>query len=118
MKKLIYKFAILASLLILMNWIYDKFFFTNDLTKHSDEVQLAWKVTEDSCVVVYTGESSNHSYSWDDKDQRKISDFVFDYFPNMKCGDMTKDASHSEVYYHLLENIDENAAVKTWCLVW
>lgn len=113
MKKLIYKFAILASLLILMNWIYDKFFFTNDLTKHSDEVQLAWKVTEDSCVVVYTGESSNHSYSWDDKDQRKISDFVFDYFPNMKCGDMTKDASHSEVYYHLLENIDENAAVKT-----
>lgn len=113
MKKLIFKFALLALLLIPMSWIYNKFFFNNDVLKHSDEVKLSWKVTEDSCVVIYTGESSNHSHSWDDNDKRKISDFVFDYFPNMKCGDMTKDASHSEVYYHLLENISEDAPVKT-----
>ena len=113
MKKLIYKFALLAVLLILMNWIYVKFFFKNDLMKHSDEVELAWKVTEDSCVMVYTGESSNHSFSWSDKDRRKISDYLFDYFPDVKCGDMTKNASHAEVYYYLLENIPESAPVKT-----
>lgn len=113
MKKLIYKFALLAALLVLMNWIYARFFFKDDLTKHSDEVELAWKVTEDSCVMVYTGESSNRTYSWSDNDRRKISDFIFEQFPGVKCGDMTKDASHAEVYYYLLENIPENAPVKT-----
>lgn len=113
MKKMIYKFALLAALLVLMNWIYGKFFFKDDLLKHSDEVELAWQVTNDSCVVVYTGESSNHTYSWKDKDQRKISDFIFDHFPGLRCGDMTKAASHAEVYYYLLENIPEDSPVKT-----
>ena len=113
MKKLIYKFAILSLLLILMNWIYGKFLFKQDLLKHSDEVQLSWKMAEDSCEIVYTGESSNHSFSWSDNDRRKISDFVFDYFPDMTTGDMTKDASHAEVYYYLLENIPETTPVKT-----
>ena len=113
MKKLIYKFALLAVLLVLMNWIYSRFFFKNDLMKHSDEVELAWKVAEDSCVVVYTGESSNHTFSWSDNDHRKISDFIFDHFPEVRCGDMTKDASHAEVYYYLLKNIPEDAPVET-----
>lgn len=113
MKKMIYKFALLAALLVLMNWIYARFFFKDDLMKHSDEVELAWKVTEDSCEMVYTGESSNRTYSWSDNDRRKISDFIFEQFPGVKCGDMTKDASHAEVYYYLLENIPENAPVKT-----
>ena len=113
MKKLIYKFALLAVLLVLMNWIYGKFFFKNDLLKYSDEVQLSWKIAEDSCEMVYTGESSNHSFAWSDKDQRKISDFVFEHFPDMKCGDMTKDASHAEVYYYLFKSIPEDAPVKT-----
>ncbi|MBE6345868.1 MAG: hypothetical protein E7067_01455 [Lentimicrobiaceae bacterium] len=104
MKKLIYKFAILSLLLILMNWIYGKFLFKQDLLKHSDEVQLSWKMAEDSCEIVYTGESSNHSFSWSDNDRRKISDFVFDYFPDITTGDMTKDASHAEVYYYLIVN--------------
>ena len=113
MKKLVFKFALLAVLLVLMNWIYGKYFFKADLLKHSDEIELAWKVTNDSCVVVYTGESSNHSNSPLDKDRRKISDFIYDHFPGMKCGDMTKNASHAEVYYILLENIPETAPVKT-----
>lgn len=113
MKKLIYKFALLAALLVLMNWIYGKFFYKADLLKHSDEVQLSWKVAEDSCVIVYTGESSNHTYSWNDKDQRKISDFIFDHFPDVRCGDMTKNASHGEVYYYLLKSIPEDSPVKT-----
>ena len=113
MKKMIFKFALLAVLLVLMNWIYAKFFFKADLMRHSDEVELAWKIAADSCVMVYTGESSNHTFSWSDNDRRKISDFVFDHFPDMRCGDMTKDASHAEVYYYLLKNIPEDAPVET-----
>lgn len=113
MKKLIYKFALLAMLLILMNWIYGYFFLEKDLLKHSDQIQLSWNMAKDSCEIVYTGESSNHSFSWYDKDRRKISDFVFDYFPDVKTGDMTKDASHAEVYYYLLKNIPQTTPVKT-----
>ncbi|MBO7074382.1 MAG: hypothetical protein J6W12_05705 [Bacteroidales bacterium] len=113
MKKMIFKFALLAVLLVLMNWIYAKFFFKADLMRHSDEVELAWKVADDSCVMVYTGESSNHTFSWSDNDRRKISDFIFDHFPDERCGDMTKDASHGEVYYYLLANIPEDAPVET-----
>ena len=113
MKKLLYKFALLAALLVLMNWIYGKFFFKNDLLKHSDEVQLAWNIAHDSCAMVYTGESSNHTFAWADKDRRKISDFIFDQFPEMRCGDMTKDASHAEVYYYLLKHIPDDSPVET-----
>ena len=113
MKKLIYKFALLAVLLVLMNWIYGKFFFKNDLIKHSDEIEYVWKVTEDSCIMIYTGESSNHTCAPTDNDRRKISDFVFDHFPSLKCEDMTISAVHAEVYYYLLANIPETAQVKT-----
>lgn len=113
MKKLIYKFALLAILLVLMNWIYGKFFLKNDMLKHSKEIELVWDVVKDSCTIVYAGESSNITYLPSDNDKRKISDFVFDYFPNMKCGDMTKSAAHSEVYYHLFNNIPENSPVET-----
>jgi len=113
MKKLVYKFAMLAALLVLMNWIYGRFFFKNDLLKHSDEIQLSWKIVEDSCEVVYIGESSNIMYSWSDTDRRKISDFIFDHFPNLRCGDISKSAAHAEVYYYLLESIPEDSPVKT-----
>lgn len=113
MKKLIYKFTLLAILLVLMNWIYAIFFLKKDLLKHSDIIELTWEITQDNCEIVYTGESSNRTYSTSDNDRRRISDFIFDYFPDMKGGDMTKAAAHSEVYYHLLENIPEDAAVKT-----
>lgn len=113
MKKMIFKFALLAALLVLMNWIYGRFFFKNDLLKHSDEIQLTWDVVKDSCVLIYTGESSNLTYTKSEADHRKISDFVFEHFPNLRCGDISKAASHAEVYYYLLENIPDNAPVET-----
>lgn len=113
MKRLIFKFALLALLLVVMNWIYTKFFFHSDLLKYSDEITLSWDVAKDSCVIVYTGESSNHTFSSTDKDKSKISTFFGRYYPDIKCGDMTKNASHAEVYYYLLKHIPEDAPVKT-----
>lgn len=113
MKRLIYKITTLALILVLMNWIYNRFMFKSDLKKFSDEIELSWKVAEDNCQIVYTGESSNHTSAPYDNDKRWISDYISDYFPMMKCGNMTKNASHGEVYYHLLNNIPENAAVET-----
>jgi hypothetical protein len=46
-------------------------------------------------------------------DKRYISDFIADYFPDLKMGNMTHNASHAEIYYELLRNIPPDAKVKT-----
>lgn len=100
-------------LLVAMNWIYSKWFYENDLQAHSDMVNLPRQVVADSCRIVYLGESSNRTYGWAESDQRKISDMVWAYFPNIRCGDMTKDASHAEIYYNMLKLIPKESSVET-----
>ena len=38
---------------------------------------------------------------------------VGDYFPGVRCGDMTKDASHAEIYYNMLKLIPKTSSVET-----
>lgn len=113
MKKTLISIAILAVLLVLMNWVYTVFFFEKDLMAHSDLIELSRKVTADSCEMIYLGESSNKTYSYNDNDKRKISEMLADYFPERRCGDLTKEASHAEVYYYLLKNISRESKVQT-----
>ena len=113
MKKLLIRIGIVAVLLVAMNWIYAKWFYENDLQAHSDMVNLPRQVVADSCRIVYLGESSNRTYGWAESDQRKISDMVWAYFPNVRCGDMTKDASHAEIYYNMLKLIPKESSVET-----
>lgn len=100
-------------MLVAMNWIYSKWFYERDLQAHSDMVNLPRQVVADSCRIVYLGESSNRAYGWAESDQRKISDMVWAYFPNLRCGDMTKDASHAEIYYNMLKLIPKESSVET-----
>ncbi|MBQ6771833.1 MAG: hypothetical protein IJP44_12775 [Bacteroidales bacterium] len=113
MKKLLIRIGIVAVLLVAMNWVYSKWFYENDLQAHSDMVNLPRQVVADSCRIVYLGESSNRTYGWAESDQRKISDMVWTYFPNLRCGDMTKDASHAEIYYNMLKIIPKESSVET-----
>lgn len=113
MKKLLIRIGIVAVLLVAMNWFYSKWFYERDLQAHSDMVNLPRQVVADSCRIVYLGESSNRTYGWGESDQRKISDMVWAYFPSLRCGDMTKDASHAEIYYNMLKLIPKESSVET-----
>ena len=113
MKKLVIRVVVVAALLVCMNWVYSKWFFRNDLVKYSDIVELSWQVADDSCRIVYAGESSNNTYGKEEPDHRKISAYVSDYFPTVKMGDMTREASHAQTYYYMLKHIPEDAAVET-----
>ena len=113
MKKIVIRFAVVAALLVCMNWVYSKWFFKKDLVKYSDIVELSWQVTDDSCRIVYAGESSNNTYGKDEPDHRKISAYISEYFPTVKMGDMTREASHARTYYYMLKHISEDAAVET-----
>lgn len=113
MKKLLIHTVVFAAMLVLMNWIYARWFYQEDLLKHSNLVTMSWQVAADSCELVYLGESSNKTFGYQDKDQRKISEMIADYFPGIRCGDITKEASHAEIYYYLLKNIPKDSQVKT-----
>lgn len=113
MKKLVIRVVVVAALLVCMNWVYSKWFFRNDLVKYSDIVELSWQVADDSCRIVYVGESSNNHYGKEEPDRRKISAYASEYFPTVKMGDMTREASHAQTYYYMLKHIPEDAAVET-----
>ena len=113
MKKLLIRIGIVLALLVVLNWVYSKWFFEKDLRKHSDIVELSWQVVEDSCRIIYLGESSNNNYGEEEISHRKISDFTSDYFPKVKMGDLTKEASHAQTFYYMLKHIPASSAVET-----
>ena len=117
MKKLLIRIVMVLVMLVVLNWVYSKWFFEKDLRKHSDIVELSWQVVDDSCRIIYLGESSNNNYGEKEVNHRKISDFTSDYFPTIKptikMGDLTKEASHAQTYYYMLKHIPKSSAVET-----
>lgn len=113
MKKLLIRIGMVLVMLVVLNWVYSKWFFEKDLREHSDIVELSWQVTDDSCRIIYLGESSNSHYGDEESSHRKISDFTADYFPRVKMGDLTKEASHAQTYYYMLKHIPATSAVET-----
>ncbi len=113
MKKLLIRIGIVLVMLLILNWVYSRWFLEKDLRKHSDIVELSWQVTDDSCRIIYLGESSNSHYGDEESSHRKISDFTAEYFPRVKMGDLTKEASHAQTYYYMLKHIPATSAVET-----
>lgn len=113
MKKFLLHSAFAILLLVLMNWVYTRYFYHDDLLRHSDIVEASWQVAADSCELVYLGESSNKTYGRTDTDHRKISEMLDDTLPGIRCGDITKEASHAEVYYYLLKNNPKDNSINT-----
>lgn len=111
--KALFRVSIIVVSLVLMNFIYVRYFFESDLQKHSNVINQVRSVIDDESEIVYVGESSNITSRADDFDKRAISDFVSDYFPTIKMGDITKEASHAGIYYELLEEIPIESKVKT-----
>jgi hypothetical protein len=113
MKKLLIRIGMVLVMLVVLNWVYTKWFFEKDLRKHSDIIELSWQVTDDSCRIIYLGESSNNHFGDEEWNHRKISDFTSDYFPTVKMGDLTKEASHAQTYYYMLKSLPMKSIVET-----
>jgi hypothetical protein len=112
-KSIIFKVSLLLLLIVCFNYIYKFLFFENDIQAHSPIINLVRNVVTDQDEIIYLGESSNITCRPDDIDKRAISDFVHDYYPSLKMGSITKEATHAGIYYELLRNIPENSKVKT-----
>ena len=113
LKKLLIKLLILGMVLISLNYAYIFSFYEKDLSKNSDIVNKVINEENENADIIYVGESSNVTFRGDDLDKRPISAFLKDYFPRKKIGNITKEAAHAGIFYHLLNIIPENYPVKT-----
>lgn len=112
-RKILIPLIALMLILVGSELLYTQIFYPNDLRQYAPMGFFSDKPLLQQAQVVYLGESSNHTFVVEDEDRRKVSDMVADYFPALRCADITQDAAHAEVYYHLLRRIPEEAPVQT-----
>jgi len=111
--KLLWRLPLLALFALGFNQLYWHYFYEEDLDKYA-QMFLDVGQMEDSCEVLYFGESSNFSYHpTRDTLEDRISDFISYHFPERKFGTINHAAYHAGLYVPLIERIDENSAVKT-----
>ncbi|HBS89098.1 MAG: hypothetical protein A2W91_06450 [Bacteroidetes bacterium GWF2_38_335] len=110
--KISVRFLAIAIFLVISNFIYEAYFLEADIQKHSSVINKV-RAVQDSCEVIYLGESSNTAYSWSDTDVRSISEMMGAYFPGIKTGAISKGAWHAGNYLTLLRNIPEDSKIKT-----
>ncbi|HPE56396.1 MAG TPA: hypothetical protein P5514_07190 [Bacteroidales bacterium] len=106
------RLALLGIILVVMNWIYTRFFFEKDLETFAPDLRKV-RVVPQNTNILYIGESSNYTYREDDLDKRSISDLMNDYFPNLHVSDVTKPASHSGIYKVLLAQLPTDSQIST-----
>ncbi len=110
--KIIIRIIYLIIFLVVSNYVYKVYFFEKDIQQYSDIINLVRKVP-DNADIVYLGESSNTTVRGDDKDKRAISTIIADNFPKLKIYDITKPASHADVYKVLISHIPKTNKLKT-----
>ena len=76
MKKFLIRILMAAALLFVLNWIYTQWFFEKDVEEHSDVLRLVLKMRDDSCRIVYLGESSNITCGYWETNKRSISAYL------------------------------------------
>jgi len=112
LKKIGFKILILFISLILMEVFYDIFIYKTDLNKHSPII-FNLRFIEDSCTILYLGESSNFNYNPKDSCRKRISVFASGYFPGVAFRTLDNSAYHAGIYKILLKNIRKTSPVET-----
>ena len=114
MKTTLKTLLIVAVLCILAEGAYRFLFCQHDRHAYSGPlVALVDQIDSTGADILYLGESSNHTFGLDDTDTAWISEMVGRHFPTLTVRNMTHDASHAEVYYELLRNIDPRCHIGT-----
>jgi hypothetical protein len=98
------RILVLLFAIFIFSLIYETYFYEQDLIENAPEIQKIRSIPEET-ELLYLGESSNNTFHKDDQDQRSISAFTFDYFPDIPSHGITRLAAHGEVYYYMLRNI-------------
>ena len=99
-------------MLVGFNFIYKSFLFEDDLNQNSPLIGQI-RSTIDSCEVVYLAESSNFTYSGEDDDRSRISEFAAGYYPNLSFCSIDQGALHAGNYKVILQNLENSQTLET-----
>lgn len=112
LKKILIKAFFLLVLLVIINFIYTKWFYESDIQEHSEVINLVRNIPNDADII-YIGESSNTTFRENDVDKRTISEFIGDHFPTLNTYHITKPGSHAGIYKVLLNQIPKENQAQT-----
>lgn len=110
--KILFRLILVFVIGLLCNSVYIKLFYEKDLITHCDILDDLNNVIKETDII-YLAESSNLANAPDDKDKRRLSEFINDYFPSLKIGRVNKGAIHAKTFLYLLKNIPDTANIKT-----
>jgi hypothetical protein len=110
--KLGLKFVLLVVVLVALNFLYSKTLYLKDLEENCTLMPLSELAAKEKADIVYIGESSDITYSKNDKDNSRISGFLGKNFPQYVTSSLSKSACHAGVYYDVLRNIPDSSQVK------
>lgn len=96
----------------LMNYVYTKYGFEDDLDKNADMLHLVRSLPAET-EILYVGESSNITPNENDTNRSSISTFLAGYYPSVDVYDISKPAAHAGIYKVLLQHIPETSRIKT-----
>ncbi len=112
LKKIIKDIIAFVIVMLIIAWVYNKWFFEADLQTHAEMINTIREVPEHTSVL-YLGESSNYTSHPSDTDKRRISAMIGDYYPQLVVSDITKPASHAGIYSAFLQAIPKSTQIET-----
>jgi hypothetical protein len=112
-KKIVIRMMVILVFLPLFNAVYVRYFWKDDLAAEADML-LDLMALQDSCEILYFGESSNFSYNAEkDSMPDRISDFIGYHFEGIRLGTINSSAYHAGIYLPLIKQISTQSKVQT-----
>lgn len=100
------RLLVLLLFVWLLNFLYTKFLWEDDLRTYDAHLLLELMDKQDSSDVIYFGESSNFSIHPDDTQRLSISQLIDLQLP-WKVSAINKGAYHAGIYYPLIQRLDQ-----------
>ncbi len=110
-KKIALKGLLLLGVLAALNFVYDWFFYRQDIADHSEAGQLLMQV-QDSADILHFAESSDFTIGDEDIDKRSTTQFLAEYFPHQRLRPVAKGAMHAGNYHDLLRQLPASSPAK------
>lgn len=103
---------LLLAIVLLLNQVYKRTFWRDDLDKHAD---LLWELQkhQHECDMLYFGESSDFHTDSTDVSKKSTSHFASEYFPTLKLGAVSRPAMHAGMFAAVIRHLSPKAKVKT-----
>ncbi len=104
LKQISIKVGLLLLMLVVLNGIYNLFFFEKDMAKVSNEILQA-RTTQTETDVYYFGESSNFNTQEDDSIKSSISEISSYFYPHLRFTSINRPAAHAGIFKYWLREI-------------